>query len=531
MIDCDDYVGENGSDDEIVITLYDSEAKVIKGADVTVDINGPKSYTTDNRDQIKVPVSELQAGSYNALILFEGNENYSLSYKKVSISITDSTVLDITVSANEASYGEDTIITIVAKDGSASLVALNAVNITIGNVTQEYPVYENGNVKISGLNAGETEITVSVDDGVHKAASEKIIVKVKQATDVQIILDFPMYCTYLDDFYVNITVIDGKGNLINTTVMTQVDGNIQTPYFKIVNGKGTAPLNGHRPGFHLGGVILLDSNYLDTATYKPFFIEKAPTTVIVRANSIKESENVIVEVWTYNANYIEGYTVITVNDVDYSVKTDYLGYGILDIKDLPAGNYSVIAKFIGDEFNDEGYGETSFTVSEYNNVTVKMIGGEGSIILSFTDSKGRAVNGNVNVTINGEIKYYTITDGKVIITDLSSGEKEVTVNYPGDDTHPPITLTQTVFVSKGKLSSKISYNNMTTTAVDVDTDGRVGEYFTITLTDSEGKALANKFVQIGFNGNVYNRTTDNDGKAKLQINLKNAGTYTFANAS
>ena len=31
-----------------------------------------------------------------------------------------------------------------------------------------------------------------------------------------------------------------------------------------------------------------------------------------------------------------------------------------------------------------------------------------------------------------------------------------------------------------------------------------------------------------FNGKVYDRTTDKDGKASLQINLPKAGTYTFA---
>ena len=79
-----------------------------------------------------------------------------------------------------------------------------------------------------------------------------------------------------------------------------------------------------------------------------------------------------------------------------------------------------------------------------------------------------------------------------------------------------------------RKASWIDYKNMTTTAVDVDTDGRVGKYFYITLKDKEGNLLKNKPVQIGFNGNVYDRTTDNKGQAKLQINLKNAGTYTFA---
>ncbi|MCQ2960895.1 MAG: Ig-like domain-containing protein [archaeon] len=40
--------------------------------------------------------------------------------------------------------------------------------------------------------------------------------------------------------------------------------------------------------------------------------------------------------------------------------------------------------------------------------------------------------------------------------------------------------------------------------------------------------MKNKPVQIGFNGKVYDRVSDKNGQARLQINLKNAGTYTFA---
>ena len=82
--------------------------------------------------------------------------------------------------------------------------------------------------------------------------------------------------------------------------------------------------------------------------------------------------------------------------------------------------------------------------------------------------------------------------------------------------------------TSNRMETVIDYSNMTTTAVDVDTDGRVGKYFIITLKDKNGNAVTNKAVSIGFNGNVYNRVTDSKGQAKLQINLKGAGTYTFA---
>ena len=77
------------------------------------------------------------------------------------------------------------------------------------------------------------------------------------------------------------------------------------------------------------------------------------------------------------------------------------------------------------------------------------------------------------------------------------------------------------------IPTVIDCQNMTTTAV-ASADGRIGEYFKVTLKDSNGTAIANKPIKIGFNGRVYDRITDENGSAKLQINLAYKGTYTFA---
>ena len=67
----------------------------------------------------------------------------------------------------------------------------------------------------------------------------------------------------------------------------------------------------------------------------------------------------------------------------------------------------------------------------------------------------------------------------------------------------------------------------TRAAVDYNAGERGGMFYAI-LKDSKGNTLANKTVQIAFNGKVYNRTTDNEGKAGIQINLANANTYSYA---
>ena len=77
-----------------------------------------------------------------------------------------------------------------------------------------------------------------------------------------------------------------------------------------------------------------------------------------------------------------------------------------------------------------------------------------------------------------------------------------------------------------KDKSIISAKDMTTSTV-FSKDGKIGKYFTIRLTDSKSKALANKKLIINFNGKNYYKTTDKNGYVKIQINLVKKGTYTI----
>ena len=84
-----------------------------------------------------------------------------------------------------------------------------------------------------------------------------------------------------------------------------------------------------------------------------------------------------------------------------------------------------------------------------------------------------------------------------------------------------------------RKATVIVFENMNTTAVSPADGGKTGEYFVWRLTDADGKPLANTPMEIGFNGVVYTYEkdgiiTDEDGYAKLQINLGYKGVYTFA---
>ena len=282
-------------------------------------------------------------------------------------------------------------------------------------------------------------------------------------------------------------------------------------------------------------------------------IEELPEIASVNAN-LKISQ-AATKITTYDAtfefNTTRQFIVVTLRDEGGNTIRDALMYIMIDDtisnqttdqngeirvspRNLAIGNHTVTITFNENE-NYKGSSNSSIMTIIQSSTMIECDDYEGEygsadeIVVSLYDSEAKVVKGaNVTVDILGPKTYTTDNRGqiKIDLNELNAGFYRAIISFDGNENYT--SANQRISININKITSQILYQNMTTTAVDVDTDGRVGEYFYITLTDSKGNALANKFVQIGFNGNVYNRTTDNDGKAKLQINLKNAGTYTFA---
>lgn len=68
----------------------------------------------------------------------------------------------------------------------------------------------------------------------------------------------------------------------------------------------------------------------------------------------------------------------------------------------------------------------------------------------------------------------------------------------------------------------ISCSNLVTYNV---INAKNGKYFKVTLKDANNKAISSKPIVIKLNGKEYKRTTDKNGAASLQINIKNPGSY------
>lgn len=71
----------------LTVSLKDSTGKAVSNAEVTVDLNGVKIFSTDNNGQFKVSTNALAPNTYAAKIIFKGNAVYDGSVKDVSVTV------------------------------------------------------------------------------------------------------------------------------------------------------------------------------------------------------------------------------------------------------------------------------------------------------------------------------------------------------------------------------------------------------------------------------------------------------------
>ncbi|WP_298524320.1 C1 family peptidase [uncultured Methanobrevibacter sp.] len=229
-----------------------------------------------------------------------------------------------------------------------------------------------------------------------------------------------------------------------------------------------------------------------------------------------------VKVATEDGHPVTGAVVnFTINGNTTQAVTDSDGIAKLELS-TPLGTYEVTTTY-----NNKTYTNNVAVKEAKTSLSIIEVDGTGIITGILKDTNGKGIeNATVAYTSkNANGTVITDCEGKFTISDVSG---EIQLTYSGDETYigsdAAITLKNTVPLRTG---TSIIADDYETYAIDFDA-GERGGYFKVQLVDANGNPLVNKTVFIGFNGKVYNKTTNESGWAQLQINLKHEGTYTFA---
>lgn len=192
-------------------------------------------------------------------------------------------------------------------------------------------------------------------------------------------------------------------------------------------------------------------------------------------------------------------------------------------------------------FNKTGEYFVTANISNFDNLTagdIKVQIGQSTKFVNITISDDLKITvvlvndlglpiGNANVTFNiDNVTYNTTSDNSGLVMIQSASNKTVTISYPGDDEYIPTSITMTLKdITPTKTDAKFNIDPRQVIkiyAVDYSA-GERGNDIGFKLTDVEGNPIAGAEVTLAFKTSVYNRITDADGYAYIEISTSESG--------
>ena len=536
IVDDQGNVIANGKGQAIITVIFEGDNKYAASENktITVDVSLNDASVTVDNDTLDLKVDEtyaINATKHPDTILLditykssddsvatvdkkgivtavgEGTAIITLSVGDDEIYAKNSTNVSVTVSkipteiaVNPASLnmfvGDETVIV-------ANLTPADAGNVTFTSDDENIVIVDDqGNVIANGK--GQAIITVIFEgDNKYAASENKTITVDVSLNDASVTVDNDTLDLKVDETYAINATKHPDTILLDITYKSSDDSVATVDKKGIVTavGEGTAIIT-----LSVGD----DEIYAKNSTNVSVTVSKIPTEISADPTSLDlliGNESQIVATLTPRD---AGNVTFTSNDEDV-VTVDANG----NIIAVGKGNATITLSFEGDEKYAAAENKTiSVNVNLKDaNISIdapEIIEGENATV---TVTLPEDATGNVSIG-NESIPVQNAT-ASAVLTNLPVGNTSIPITYSGDDKYNPAMTTVNITVNK---------NTLNITAEDLTKYYKDSEKFAVTVTDARGQAVSNKTVEITINGVTYNRTTDENGTAKLNINL-NSGEY------
>lgn len=120
---------------DLVITLKDSDGNPVSGVNVTVDLNGAKTYTTDSNGQVKVSTKGLAPNTYMAKVTFNGDTYYDKSTLDVKVTVNKASP-KLTAKAKTFKFEDKTKkYTVTLKDNNGNVLKNKKISLKVNGKT------------------------------------------------------------------------------------------------------------------------------------------------------------------------------------------------------------------------------------------------------------------------------------------------------------------------------------------------------------------------------------------------------------
>ena len=524
-------INVNGTDPVINITTK----SITYGEKLTVVVNLPKDAMGDvnllidnqslvgkvNNGAVSFEIDNLNAGINKVInvIYTSDNDNYNDARGVKLVNVTKITP-NIVIDAKDINYLDDLSVKVtLPADVSGS------INLTVGNVRKTLNIDKGVAVtSIPNLSAGTKLISVEYggDNNYNSAYINKSITVNKLNSAISIQAN-DIKCG--ENLIVKINLTDGATG----SVTVSVDDVSQT--IKISDSYAVFNISKLTSGNKTIKVSYAgDNNYKASSASKIISVTKNTPKITISANGINYGDDLAVNIIMDDG--VDGNVVVHVGDKSQTATLSN-GNAVIKISGLNAGNYTIDAVYEGNDFFNSVSSNADVKVSSLkpfiNVIAPSEVKNDDPVILLELPADA---TGNAVVSLDGKIvETVPINNGtaNVTLNNLNVGSHIVNVEYSGDNNY--LSISKNISITKnnnvGKKTVIVVLPEFSHYANDYFANER-GEYFYATLKDTDGNLLVNKTVSIVLNGPVYNVTTDQYGRAGLQINLVNANLYTYA---
>lgn len=489
------YIGDIVYGENPIVNInLTSVAGVNVTGDVVLTISG-KKYIVNVVNALAVfEIPEmLDAGEYHIDVSYLGSEKYNaadgaadftVAKKEITMNVTiDKDYRDITVNVN-LSEKLDGNLTVLVNNTPYTLSYTNGT----GSLILKNLIY--GNYTISAVFTKDNYQTVNVSENV-EINSIKTVLEAENV--VMYYRDGTRFAVVLRDIYGN--------PLANMNVTISINGR---NYVKQSDENGTASL----------GLNLESKNYTVVTTFggnSKYFGTRSNNTVSILSTLLskdivkyyRNGTQFYATVLDFKGNPLANTTVMfNINGVFYNKTTDENGTAKLNIWLRPGKYIITIFNLVTGEQAGNNVTVLSKIVENYD--LVKYYKNASKFSVKILDSQGYPVEGTiVTFNING-VFYYKETDSNGIASlaiNLRPGKYVITTMYGQYDVGNNVTVLPTLQTS----DLKMKYLD--------------GSAFNARVVDGQGNPLANQIVKFNVNGVFYNKVTNDEGIASLNIRL------------
>ena len=488
----------------------------------------------------------MPAGDYDVSVAYPGDDNYNASSVTGSFSV-GKIAPTVDVSCVNITYGDNETITVTVTGPDGKAVPSGKVNITVNGETYEDQELTDGKVTITvpGLTPDTYPVSVSYggdENYTSQTGSGEFTVSKANAT-------MNVNTTNIDygeteTITVNIT---GSGDgvpptgKVNITV-TDKDGNNWT-FNDVPIEDGIAKVDAEdlpAGDYDVAVTYPGDDNYNASSVTGSFSVGKVDPVMDLETENITygESETIKVTLGPAEGGSVPTGTVnITVTDKNGNPRTFTdvpLENGVAEItlSDLAAGNYTVEAKYSGDnDYNADtvsGKFEVEKAVPHVNIYVYDIIYGDVEELRVTCDAPG-----TIDVIVNDETITVSLDDGyekrlyasilaayngkaRVDLVNLAVGTYPAIARYNGNENYTAASDEDVFHVIKENTTTKISVDDI-----------KVGEdaVINIEVDHDSGSEKINANITVTVDGTDYTVELK-DGKGTLTVPGLSAGTHT-----